>query len=164
MNTDDFWKRLALGALAGLAGTMAIQAVRSANKKWMPESQAPINEEPGKFMVHQAEKILPDRAKECVSEKTEKAAAKLLSPGYGITFGMLYAMARPKTKRAIREGALLGVATWAVGYLGWLPVARLMPPVWKQKPKQVALPVAEHAVFGVATVAGYRWLKQRAHV
>jgi hypothetical protein len=33
--------------------------------------------------------------------------------------------------------------------------------VWKQKPTQVILPVAEHALYGVATVAGYRWLQER---
>jgi len=36
-----------------------------------------------------------------------------------------------------------------------------MPPVWKQTPLQAVLPVAEHALFGVATVAGYRWLEER---
>ena len=95
-------------------------------------------------------------------KSVEAVGAKLLGLGYGMTFGVLYAVARRKTQRTLLEGALLGIATWAVGYLGWLPRARLMRPIWKQKPLQVAVPVAEHALYGVATVAGYRWLKERA--
>ncbi|HTL17320.1 MAG TPA: hypothetical protein VL793_08790, partial [Patescibacteria group bacterium] len=67
-----------------------------------------------------------------------------------------------RASRMFGEGALLGLLTWAVGYLGWLPGAKLMPPVWKHQPKQIAMPIAEHALFGVATVAGYRWLQKRA--
>jgi hypothetical protein len=51
--------------------------------------------------------------------------------------------------------------TWAAGYLGWLPGAKLMPPIWKQKAHQAALPIAEHALFGLTTVAGHRWLKTK---
>jgi hypothetical protein len=36
-----------------------------------------------------------------------------------------------------------------------------MRPVWKQKPAQVALPIAEHALYGIATVGSYRWLRDR---
>ena len=71
-----------------------------------------------------------------------------------MSFGALYATARSKTKRLVLEGVILGLASWAVGYLGWLPATGLMPPVWKHKPHQIAMPLAEHALFGVATVGG----------
>ena len=153
--------RLTLGALAGLAGTMALQAVRAADKQLMPSSSPPIKKDPGEFMMKQAKRALP-RSKRLLSKKLEAAGSKFLAIGYGMTFGAVYAAARPKTRQILVEGTMLGLVTWAAGYVGWLPALGLMRPVWKQKPNQIATPVAEHALYGVATVAGYRWAKEKA--
>jgi hypothetical protein len=42
--------------------------------------------------------------------------------------------ARPRGGSALLDGALLDIASWAAGYLGWLPALGLMPPVWRQDP------------------------------
>lgn len=157
---NNIWLQLGFGAAAGLARTMAIQALLKAHEKISPETLPPISEHPGKFMLRKAKEALPEKAQHVV-EKIESAGGNLLGLGYGVTFGVIYAAIRPKTRRTLLEGALLGLGTWAAAYLGWLPGAKLMPPVWKQKPLQVALPAVEHTLFGVATVAGYRWLRQR---
>ena len=162
MGTINLCGRLALGALAGLAGTIALQAIRAADKKFIPASSPRMKKDPGEFMVKQAKKVLPRSSNGRVSKKVENAAAKTLALGYGMSFGALYAGARPKTRRILLEGTILGLITWAAGYLGWLPALGLMRPVWKHKPKQIAVPVAEHALYGVATVAGYRWVKEKA--
>jgi hypothetical protein len=57
------------------------------------------------------------------------------------------------------EGPALGVACWAVGYPGWLPTLRLMPPVLRKRAQQAVAPVAEHVDYGVATVVAYNWLR-----
>ncbi len=158
---NNVWKQLAFGAVAGFAGTVVIQSLLMAHQKVSPQTMPPINRDPGEFMFSKAKSALPVKAQARVPHKVDAISAKLLGLGYGMTFGALYAVARPKTKRSLLEGALLGLAAWAVGYLGWLPGARLMRPVWKQNPAQVVLPVAEHALYGVATVAGYRWLQER---
>ena len=72
---------------------------------------------------------------------------------YGATFGAAYAAARHKSKHPVLEGTLLGVGVWAVGYLGWLPAAGLIKPVWKEDPKRTLAEVARHAAYGVATAA-----------
>jgi len=161
---NNVWKQLAFGAVAGFAGTVVIQSLLMAHQKVSPETMPPINRDPGEFMLSQAKRALPAKAQDRVPPKLEAASAKLLGLGYGVTFGAVYAVARPKTKRVVLEGALLGLAAWAAGYLGWLPGARLMKPIWKQKPAQVAIPIAEHALYGVATVAGYGWLKDHVKV
>jgi hypothetical protein len=51
------------------------------------------------------------------------------------------------------DAALLGLGTWAVGYLSWLPATGLMPPVQYQGARKVAMPAAQHILFGLATVA-----------
>lgn len=46
--------RLAFGAVAGFAGTLAIQAFMTANQKWFPSAAPPIRQDPGEFMVESA--------------------------------------------------------------------------------------------------------------
>lgn len=152
---------MAFGAVAGFAGTVVIQSLLMAHQKVSPKTMPPINRDPGEFMLSKVKEALPEKARARVPRQVGAVSSKLLGLGYGMTFGALYAAARPRTKQSLLEGALLGLAAWAVGYLGWLPGTRLMRPVWKQNPVQVILPVAEHALYGVATVAGYRWLQER---
>src|SRR5438105_12119416 len=136
MNKDT-GKRLALGAAAGAAGTTLIRGMMMATQRFAPETLPPMKEEPGHFMVQQAKRALPQDMREKVPAKVEKTAATLLAFGYGMTFGLLFAAARPRAEAVLLEGVALGGVTWAAGALGWLPATKLAPPVWKQKPKQV---------------------------
>jgi hypothetical protein len=157
----DGVERLALGFVGGLAGTMAIQALLGATQKWAPAAMPPMRDEPGHFMVEQAERLLPTRARGQIPAAVESGAGKLLGMGYGLTFGTLYAAVRPRGGSPLADGLLLGLVCWAAGYLGWLPAVGLMPPVWRQKAPQALAPVADHLAYGVATVAAYNWLRGR---
>lgn len=159
MRHESIWLDLALGAAAGLAGTMALQALHTAGQKWLPESAPPIQDDPGKFMTQKASSLLPDKVRARVPE-FQDLISKILGLGYGATFGILYVGARRRKRTVTREGLLLGLACWAAGYLGWLPATKLMPPVWRHKPKQIAAPLAEHALYGLATTAGLRLLQK----
>ncbi|HJT31311.1 MAG TPA: hypothetical protein VJ783_04625 [Pirellulales bacterium] len=158
----DTFKRIALGAAGGFAGTLALQTLLSASQKWLPSAAPPLREHPGDFMVEKAEEALPARARRALPRSIETAAAQALGMGYGLTFGGLYAALRPRGGSPLQEGLLLGAAAWAAGYLGWLPALGLMRPVWKQTVPQALGPIAEHAVYGVATVAAYDWLQKKA--
>jgi hypothetical protein len=158
--TSDLPVRLSLGAVAGLGGTIVLQALRTAGEKWLPKTTPPIRQEPGEFMVEEAEGVLSDRVHREIPKWAESTTALGLAVGYGLTFGSLYAAARPRDGSVWSDGIALGVGTWAVGYLGWLPALKLMPPVTDQMPGQILVPIAQHAVYGVATVAAYRWLRR----
>ena len=137
--------RLALGAVAGAAGTMVMQGMMEASGKYLPESKPPIKKDPGEFMV---EKVpLP--------EAIRPWAAKSLHLGYGMTSGMIYGALRARRGSPVFDGALLGIGVWAAGYLGWLPATDLMPPIHKHEPQQIAVPIVQHALFGVAVAAAY---------
>ncbi len=154
--------RLALGALAGLLGTLVLQSSRSAAQKLWPKADAPIKQDPGKFMVHQAEKVV-----NLPGPTAEAAVSQVLGLGYGMSFGTFYASLHPRNTRpepTLRDGMVLGLVTWAAGYLGWLPATGLMSPVWKHRPKQFWPPLAEHAIYGIVTAASYQWLAHRAEV
>jgi hypothetical protein len=138
MNNTDLFERMALGAAAGLAGTLAIQAVRTSSQKLMPETTPPIREDPGEFMVEQAEELLPEETRDDIPDTVETAAATSLAMGYGMTFGALYGALRGGGGNILVDGVALGLGVWAVGYLGWLPATGLMPPITEQTGEQVA--------------------------
>ena len=162
MKTTDFIERAALGAAAGLVGTLGIQVLRAANQKLIPETMPPIRQDPGEFMVDKAGEMLPDETRAEIPETVETAAAKSLAMGYGMAAGALYGALNSGSRNALVGGVLLGLGTWAIGYLGWLPASGLMPPVTEHTREQVALSVAQHAVFGFVTAALYQWLRRRA--
>lgn len=162
MSRSDNWlKRIALGAAGGLAGTCAIQLLLTANQRWLPRALPPMHQEPGAFMVEKGEEMLPDPVRQRIPQSVKTGAALSLAAGYGLTFGALYTLFRPQGGSAIADGVLLGLANWATGYVGWLPATGLMPPLWRQKAPQVIAPLVEHALYGMATVATYNWLRKR---
>ena len=152
-------RRLTRGALSGFVGTTVMQGVRSASQRWLPETMPPIEQEPGAFMVKQAEESLSGKAGASVPATVETAAAQSLAVGYGLTAGGLYGALRSRGDSSVLlDGAVLGLGVWAVGYLGWLPASGLMPSLNQQTPKERIAPALRHVIFGVATVATYRWL------
>ncbi len=159
----DMIKQMALGAAGGLAGTLALQALLGASMKWLPSAAPPLRQHPGEFMVEKAEEALPQRLRDGIPKGVETAVAQGLGIGYGLAFGALYASLRPRGGSPWLDGVVLGTVAWAAGYLGWLPVLGLMPPIWKQEAPRVAAPVAEHAVYGMITVAAYDWLHEKLH-
>jgi hypothetical protein len=159
MRDNDVMKRIALGAVAGLAGTMALQQIRTQTAKALPETVPPMRGDPGEVMVGQAEDLLPEETREQIPSSVETAAAKSLALGYGMTAGAIYGALLADGDQVIASGIALGVGTWAVGYLGWLPALEIMPPVQQQETEQVVMPIAQHIAFGIATAATYRWLR-----
>ena len=160
MNSEMTALRAGIGATAGLAGTAVMQGLLAASQKWAPQNLPPIKQDPGEFMIEKAERYLPEKLREKIPEELENMAAKSLAFGYGGTFGALYAASRPETRNLLLEGSALGLAAWGAGYLGWLPAARLMPPVTKQEPEQIAGPIVSHLLFGIVTVGLFRLLRR----
>lgn len=152
-------KSALLSAAAGAAGTAMIRGMMKASQQFAPETLPPIKEDPGHFMVKQAKRVLPSNVE--ISEKTEELAAGALAFGYGMTLAGVYGAARPRAGNTWLEGTGLGLATWAVGYLGWLPATKLAPPVWKHETKQVVPGILSHVLFGIATVALFKWAKDK---
>jgi hypothetical protein len=160
MNGQMTALRAGIGATAGLAGTVVLQGLLAASQKWAPQTLPPIKQEPGEFMIEKAQRYLPEKLREKIPEELENMAAKSLAFGYGSTFGALYAASRPETRNLLLEGSALGLVAWGAGYLGWLPAARLMPPVTRQEPEQIAGPIVSHLLFGIVTVGLFRLLRR----
>ncbi len=158
---DGMGKHLLFGTAAGLAGTALIQGMMKASERFAPETLPPMKEDPGKFMVKQAERVLPQETRAKIPDKAEEIASTALSFGYGTTAALLYNAIPRRFRRLFLDGAALGGLTWAAGYLGWLPATKLMPPINKQEPKQVVSGIASHIVFGIATIAVFDFLRRK---
>lgn len=74
--------------------------------------------------------------------------------GYGVAAGALYGAAVGRTgncgKGAIK-GAAFGLGVWAGSYAGWLPLAGVLPPAWRQPAGENAELVVSHVVWGALT-------------
>jgi hypothetical protein len=162
----NFLKSLAIGATAGLAGTIVIQLLRTGTQIIAPQTESPMKEHPGKFMIEQAERLLPAATRQRVPETLEDTLGQVLGLAYGVAFGARYGALRPYGGSVARDGVALGLATWATGYLGWLPAMGLMKPVWRQQSAQVIVPIVQHAIYGMTVVCTYntidRTLSRRA--
>jgi hypothetical protein len=154
-------KRACLGAAGGFLGTLAIQALMGAQKKWLPQSVPPMRQEPGEFVVDQAEEALPNRVREHIPEAVETTAAQGLGLGYGAAFGALYGVLQPRDDNALLGGTILGLGCWMAGYHGWLPALGITPPLREQTAAQVSGPVVSHLAYGIVTAAAFQWLSDQ---
>lgn len=142
---------VASGAASGVAGTLALHLAHEASYKYAPHSLPPMIEEPGHYMARKAGITEPHRADH---------AATALSFAYGAVWPAMYVALRGKNAGVLLDGTALGIAVWGVGYLGWLPWLRLAPPVREQTATQVFNNVAQHALYGVLTLAAWRGVRQ----
>jgi hypothetical protein len=151
-------KRACLGAAGGFLGTLAIQGLMAATKRWLPQAMPPMRQAPGEFMVDHAEEALPNRIREHVPKAAESAAAQGLGMGYGVAFGALYGLVQPRDGSTLLGGSALGLGCWMAGYHGWLPALGLTPPLHEQTAAQISGPIVDHLAYGIVTAAAYDWL------
>ena len=101
-----------------------------------------------------------DRAAQTVAEATEggglveegerEAAVASVHLLYGAAAGALYGLLQDELELpAVAAGVGYGFALWAVGYVGWMPAARILPEPWRQRAGDALVPVAAHAVYGL---------------
>lgn len=143
--------RLVSGAAGGLAGAVALQGLRMASKRVLPDTVPPMTNNPDDYLVMNFERRLPKSIAYAIPSLVDIIAVRLLALGYGAISGALGSLAPRRSSMLIR-GSALGVLSWAVGYLGWLPRTGLMAPIKKQRPAQIAGPIVRHILFGMVTV------------
>lgn len=152
-------KRMLLGAVAGLAGTVALQLLEMGKTQVAPDAEPPMKDDPGAYMARIGLRRIPPHVRLRLPMVTEELIGTMLGLSYGATFGAVYAAVQSEAFNVVIDGTVLGIGCWAAGYLGWLPATGLMPPVWEHEPAQAITPVVEHVAYGIATVAAYEGLR-----
>ena len=146
-------KLLARGTLAGLVGTALMTAAM------LPSKKASMS--PGKVAPRQITENLLNRlrVRRHLSRPAFEASWVALHFGYGTVSGVDYALGQRAIgrERPVLEGLVFGMALWAVGYCGWLPLAGLYPPPTRLPKREVGAElIATHLIYGVSTAAAHR--------
>jgi len=75
---------------------------------------------------------------------------------YGATFGALFGVLKGRTSLSTFPAApLFGMMTYAVGFLGWLPLLGIVPPLWRQRQPAGVMRLMGHLMYGAVTGAVY---------
>jgi uncharacterized membrane protein YagU involved in acid resistance len=82
--------------------------------------------------------------------------------GYGTGWGAVYGITAPSARRSpgLRAGMAFGTAVWLMSYVQLVPMGLYEPP-WKYPPKDLALDLSYHLVYGGAVASAYRVLERR---
>jgi hypothetical protein len=157
-------RRAALGALAGVAGTLAMDLVwyrrarRDGSDAAFPDwevvrdldrwEDAPA---PGRM----GRKIVATVSGDDPPAERAAAISNVMHWAYGTTWGALYALAFPR--RRWWTGPALGGFVWSSDYVT-LPLAGVYEPIWKYDLPTLRKDLSAHLVFGAATDAAARAL------
>src|SRR3954466_3739174 len=112
--------RLAIGALAGFVGTMAMtMAMRRLHRRLPAKERYPL---PPREIVDAGAK----QAGVPLPSEAAKDVAAIAHFAYGAATGAILAAMNPDPKK--KTGAIYGVAVWLASYMGWIPAVGLLKP------------------------------------
>jgi len=166
-------RTLMRGAVAGIAGTVVMSVARMgierASLPWWE-----TRESEWERLV----RVMAKRAGRHPSRSAIRGAGFAAHLAYGAAWGALYAaVARPQStttsagsppspavggERPLMLDAVgLGAVCYLANYRRWgvMPALGVLPPDTERPIRLARIPVATHAVFGVATVSAYRLLR-----
>lgn len=140
--------RSVAGALAGLAGTVAMTAAMRAMFRALPEKDRyPL---PPRLITDRV--VGPTGLMDAMDEPERRDLTLALHYGYGAAAGALYpAVARQIGGPAVATGIGYGLAVWGASYLGWIPAMRILTPATHHPRARNGLMLAAHVVWGGVT-------------
>ena len=144
--------RLLLGALAGIAGTLAMTAAARAMHRRLPAAERyPL---PPREII---EGGLPAVTKRSLEEHGRQTATLAAHFGYGAATGALHALVAPRS--GVPRGVAYGVLIWTVSYFGIMPGLRILRPAQEHPLRRNALMIAAHLVWGSTMATTLRELE-----
>lgn len=155
--------KLAAGAVGGAVATLLMQKSMPLAKKLPARLQPQMpTEDPGHFMVKQAEKAVGT-----LSPKMHSGAAQGLHWAYGISWPLGLAalsgvLGLRSVGKTLAAGAALGAIVWLAGYEGWLPAAGLTPPAHRVPMAKNASGLASHVAYGALASVPLAIIAKRA--
>jgi hypothetical protein len=160
---------VARGLLAGVAGTAAMTAwqelaakLQSSGEESEGSSAAPKDpweEAPAPAIV--AKRVGEGVFHEDVPADKIELLTNAMHWGYGTTWGVAFGLVAGTTGRStLRGGLAFGTGVWLASYAQLVPMGLYEPP-WKYPPKELALDLSYHLVYGGTTALAYRVLDRR---
>jgi hypothetical protein len=154
------------GALAGAAASMAMMMVRpmAARVALGPRRRGGRGGQRGRAPEAEWEHFVRMKARDAgyrLPENAIRVAGGVLHVGYGAAWGALYGVTAGRRRAGGPGAALYSVLVYLANYSrgGVMPALGVLPPDDKRPARQVAIPMATHAMFGSVTAAGYGVLR-----
>ena len=146
--------RLLIGALGGIAGTVAMTvAMRSLHRRLPAAERSPL---PPREIIESM--AMPAQAHRRADETELQDATLAAHFAYGAATGALYGLLRPGD--GVAAGAGYGLLVWAASYLGWIPALAVLAPATRHPARRNRLMLAAHLVWGAATALTMRELER----
>lgn len=145
--------RIAAGALSGAVfALIRARALRASRRLPLRLQPTLPRRDPDAFLVSKLERTLHRP----VPWRLHDALAPGLRAGYGAATGALLALLTRQRGvgtigRALLAGTTLGATVWAIGYAGWMPRARLVPPLRGQGLNHVVVSMLALTASGIVT-------------
>ena len=142
--------RLLIGAIAGIAGTIAMtSAMARLHRRLPPAQRYPL---PPREIVE----TVAAKAGASLADETAKDATTAAHFAYGAAAGA--AIGAATVRPGARGGAAAGVAIWMASYLGWIPGTSILKPATLHPRGRNVLMIGAHVVWGLATARAMREL------
>lgn len=138
-------QRIVSGALAGLAATMAMSMA-------MSRLHALLH---GRERYPLPPREIIEQTGSADGEENARAGTLAAHFGFGALVGAIFALL-PSRKGG---GMLYGLGVWAFSYLGWIPAAQILAPVWRHPIRRNLLMIAVHLVWGATLAKALRELE-----
>jgi hypothetical protein len=159
MTTNRYGERLsplgavARGAIAGVAGTTAMTAWQTAAQALFYSSDSsseppsdPWEQAPAPAKV--ARRVIKGVFKRDVSPNQIPLLTNVMHWSYGMSWGCGYGLVAGTARKAgLKPGLLFGLTVWGSSYAELVPMGLYELP-WKYPPKEVALDISYHLVYG----------------
>ncbi len=142
--------RLLIGAIAGIAGTVAMtSAMARLHRRLPPAERYPL---PPREIVE----TVTGKAGASLGDEAAKDTTIAAHFAYGAAAGA--AIAAANARPSAWSGAAAGVAIWIGSYLGWIPGTGILKPATLHPRGRNALMIGAHIVWGAATARAMREL------
>ncbi|MFO0889156.1 MAG: hypothetical protein U0790_08455 [Isosphaeraceae bacterium] len=145
------------GVVAGLVGTSAMTATLFADRF----AGGMEGELPPRKVARRAEESIGVR--DDLSRPAFEASWLAQHFAYGTAAGLAYELAwhRLRLPEPLPSGPAYGLALWAIGYSGWLPLMGLYPPPNRDSSRRVAGMIAHHLVYGTVVAMTASFLRHQ---
>lgn len=148
--TGERTGRVAAGVASAAVGTAAMTAAQAVAGS---DSDAP-----GRVGRRLVEGVLGRRVRRRERGPLNHAMHWLYGSSWGVALGALTA-GDEEPPPVVPTGLALGLGVWAASLVE-LPLLGVAPPVWRQKPGQIATDVGFHLVYGFAAAGALRLLRR----
>lgn len=142
-----FMNSLLRGLLAGTIATAPMTLVMQALHRWPYPERDSL---PPKQITFRIASSIGLKRK--LDKPTINALTIVNHFGYGAAMGGAYGLFARRIKvHPALKGAIWGCIVWTASYLGWLPVANILPPATEHSRRRNFLMLTSHLVWGITT-------------